>query len=138
MDSDKEKLIRCGKICPYCGRETELIDSAEIYGGVSYGWIYICRPCDAYVGCHRNSTLALGRLANAELRQAKKKAHHYFDQIHKNGLMGRQKSYRLLSEQLNIEKKITHIGMSDVAQCERIVDISINFLRENNITPIEF
>ena len=43
--------ILTGKICPYCGKESELIDSAEIYGE-SYGAMYICRGCDAYVGCY--------------------------------------------------------------------------------------
>lgn len=27
-----EELILSGKICPYCGKETVLTDSAEIYG----------------------------------------------------------------------------------------------------------
>ena len=71
---DKRQQILAGKICPYCGKETELIDSAEVYQGVSYGWMYICRPCDAYVGCYKGTTKALGRLANAELRKYKHEA----------------------------------------------------------------
>lgn len=67
------KEIITGKVCPYCGNTTDLIDSAEIYGGVSYGMIYICRDCNAYVGCHSGTSIAKGRLANAELRAAKKK-----------------------------------------------------------------
>ena len=47
---DESPLILSGKICPYCGKESELIDSTEIYNGKSYGKMYICRPCDAYVG----------------------------------------------------------------------------------------
>ena len=76
---DKRQLIFTGKICPYCGKETELIDSAEVYHGVSYGWMYICRPCDAYVGCYKGTKKALGRLANAELRKYKHEAHGVFD-----------------------------------------------------------
>ena len=30
--------------------------------------IYICKPCDAYVGVHKGTDKALGRLANKELR----------------------------------------------------------------------
>lgn len=34
--------------CDYCGRETEYVDSKVIYGK-SYGKIYLCRNCMAYV-----------------------------------------------------------------------------------------
>ena len=90
---NNHQLIISGKICPYCGRETELIDSSEIYHGVSYGWMYICRPCDAYVGCYNGTTKALGRLADAELRKYKHEAHDVFDLIWKNHLMDRHKAY---------------------------------------------
>ncbi len=39
----EQTKIFTGKVCPYCGKPTELMDSAEIYGGTSYGPIYICR-----------------------------------------------------------------------------------------------
>lgn len=42
--------------CPYCGERAEFVDSAEVYHGQSYGLIYLCRPCDAYVGCHECSS----------------------------------------------------------------------------------
>ncbi len=45
--------ILSGQVCPYCGKKTELINSAEVYAGKSYGWMYICRDCDAYVGYAR-------------------------------------------------------------------------------------
>ena len=38
--------------CDYCGRETEYVDSKVIYGK-SYGKIYLCRNCMAYVGVHK-------------------------------------------------------------------------------------
>ena len=66
--------IIAGKICPYCGKPTEYVDSSIIYGR-SYGMIYLCRDCRAYVGVHKGTDQALGRLANAELREAKKEAH---------------------------------------------------------------
>ena len=39
--------------CDYCGRETEYVDSKVIYGK-SYGKIYLCRNCMAYVGVHKD------------------------------------------------------------------------------------
>ena len=65
-------------LCDYCGRQAEYVDSAEIYNGKSYGMIYLCRPCKAYVGVHRGSDKPLGRLADAELREWKKRAHAAF------------------------------------------------------------
>ena len=37
--------------------------------GVDYGMIYYCPQCGAYVGVHKGTDRAKGRLANAELRR---------------------------------------------------------------------
>lgn len=47
--------IITGKVCPYCGKPTEYVDSSVIYGR-SYGMIYLCRDCRAYVGVHKVQT----------------------------------------------------------------------------------
>ena len=39
------------------------------------------RDCYAYVGCYSGTTNALGRLADADLRKAKMRAHHYLNQL---------------------------------------------------------
>ena len=128
VDEAIEKtLIYTGKVCPYCGKKTELIDSAEIYNGKSFGPIYICRDCDAYVGCYKGTTTALGRLADKELRIAKRRAHHYLDQLWKNPRQ-RLKVYEWLSKELHIPQDQTHVGMSDVKQCNRIADLCRNRL----------
>ena len=98
--SNTEKLfLFSGRICPYCGNATTLVDSSEIYG-TSYGPIYICHPCNVYVGCYKGTHTALGRLANRELRKAKKKAHHYFDQLWRPQVQKRPLEYLWLSQQL--------------------------------------
>jgi len=78
-------------ICPYCGKNAVLTDSAVVYHGRSYGMIWLCRPCWAYVGTHKNSRkhAPLGRIANAELRDWKKKVHAAFDPLWKDGEMSR-------------------------------------------------
>lgn len=128
------EMLYAGLVCPYCGNNTEYIDSSVIYGK-SYGMIYICKPCDAYVGVHKGTDKSLGRLANKELREAKKEAHYYFDQIAKTGLINkiwkeyipnlgnRNKAYLWLSKQMNIPKEYCHIGMFDVAECKKVVEI---------------
>lgn len=126
--------ILTGKICPYCGKRTEFVDSSVIYGR-SYGMIYLCRDCRAYVGVHKGTDRALGRLANKELREAKKEAHFYFDQIAKTNLINkiwnihipnmsnRNKAYLWLSNQLNIPYEFCHIGMFDIDCCKRVVEL---------------
>ncbi|WP_278247013.1 zinc-finger-containing protein [Agathobaculum desmolans] len=71
-------------ICNYCGRKAELVDSKVIYG-TSYGMMYLCRRCNAYVGCHKGTDRPLGRLADAELRYWKKAAHAVFDPLWRQG-----------------------------------------------------
>lgn len=85
--------VLLGKVCPYCGRPTDLVDSEIIYGR-SYGMIYLCRPCDAYVGINKVTGLSLGRLANKELREAKKEAHYWFDQIARTSRLTKRENLR--------------------------------------------
>lgn len=126
---DNEEILM-GKICPYCQNNSQLIDSKEIYG-ISFGPIYICKPCDAYVGTHKQSDIALGRLANAELRSLKKEAHRIFDQIWRRKMVqqghskhkARSAAYIWLSQQLNTPPQYTHIGMSNIPQCKKVIQI---------------
>ena len=124
---EEEKL----SACPYCGGKAVLQDSAVIYHGKSYGNAWICEnypECDAYVGCHKtgNGDVPLGRLANAELREAKKRAHTWFDPIWKlNKHLTRSEAYGWLAEQLGIHETECHIGKFDVSQCERVCEVII-------------
>ena len=119
-------------ICPYCGLRAQYIDSAVIYNGQSYGMIYNCFPCDAYVGVHKGTDIPLGRLANKELRQWKNTAHAYFDPLWKSGDMTRREAYYWLSEKMNLPKNETHIGMFDVEQCKQVASIMLNYERRQN------
>lgn len=117
------------EVCPYCGNKPELVDSAEIYG-ISFGNAYLCRPCDAYVGCHKKSIIPLGRLANRELRKAKMNAHFYFDSLWLKKMSAgftkheaRSAAYKWLSRQMGTPPEQTHIGMFDVVQCNRVAEL---------------
>lgn len=109
-------------ICPYCGRQAEFIDSTYVYAR-SYGMIYCCKPCKAWVGVHRGTTKPLGRLANKELRGRKIAAHNAFDKLWRGGGISRNQAYKWLAEQLGITPRECHIGMFDVEQCNRVVEI---------------
>lgn len=126
------KKVLQGKLCPYCLIDTVFIDSEEIYG-TSYGMIYFCPECRAYVGTHKNSKKALGRLANLELRNWKRRVHKIFDQIWKNGFMSRGAAYLWLSEKMKRSPDFTHIGMFNINQCKQVIDISQKYLQEKGV-----
>lgn len=111
--------------CPYCGQQAEYVDSKIIYHGRSYGMIYICRPCDAYVGVHDGSDMPKGTLANAELRYWRRLAHAAFDPLWQSGAFYRRRNaaYSWLSEKMALSKEETHIGMFDVEACKKLINI---------------
>lgn len=127
----KKDPVLTGKICPYCGKPTKLIDSVEIYG-ISYGWLYICKDCDAYVGCHKGTKKSLGRVANSTLRTLKHNAHEVFDLIWKDNHNGRKSAYKWLSKELNLSRDITHIGMLNEEQCKRVIELSKDYLLQKD------
>lgn len=108
-------------VCPYCKKEAELVDSSAIYSK-SYGLIYLCKPCDAYVGVHFGTVNPLGTLANKETREARKVAHRAFDNIWQRKLMTRHKAYKELAKRMG--KQAVHIGEADVYQCALITAIA--------------
>jgi hypothetical protein len=109
--------------CPYCKRPAVCIDSKEIYGK-SYGMLWICRPCDAYVGCHRGTKDALGTLANFALRRARNAAHAAFDPLWKKGHHDRGGAYALLADYMGIHSTQAHIALFDERQCEKVVEFA--------------
>jgi hypothetical protein len=117
--------------CPYCGAKVRLVDSAELYAGVSYGYALACErfpDCDAYVGCHRGTTEPLGTLADAKLRQARRAAHAAFDPIWKRGLMARAEAYWWLGRRLGLSESETHVALFDVGQCLAVVEVCAEYL----------
>ena len=115
-------------ICPYCGKRAEYVDSKEVYGGKSYGYIYLCRTCNAYVGVHDGTDKPLGRLADPELRRWKIAAHKAFDPMWKYGKFAghRNDAYAWLSEQMELPRELTHFGMFDIDQCRKAIYIINN------------
>jgi hypothetical protein len=116
-----------GVVCTYCGNPARLTSGAEIYRhrpDLHHLMFWHCYPCDAYVGCHKNSdAVPLGRLANKTLRAWKQSAHAAFDPLWKNGEMKRKDAYAWLAEELGIDVEECHIGMFDEALCERVVQV---------------
>lgn len=113
-------------ICPYCNKKASWVENKEIYGrnyGKSY-MCYLCKNCDAYVGCHNNTKRALGTMANRELRDLRKEAHKSIDWVWKDKHISRGDLYKTLKTYFNKE---IHIGESDERQCRQV----INFARQH-------
>lgn len=120
-------------ICPYCTGAAELVGGDTVYPhrpDLRSLKFWMCKPCRAYVGCHKKNkkyghdgTQPLGRLANAELRRAKSRVHTLFDPLWQDGPMSRKEAYAWLAGRMNIPVDECHIGMFDVPMCDRAVSI---------------
>lgn len=128
----QEDIINA-KICPYCKTFVKTISETDVYGKEYKGRkVIACKNypyCDSYVGTHDDGT-ALGRLANKELRNAKKQAHYWFDKIWKDKHLKRSEAYKWLSEKLNLPSKYTHIGMFSVKTCNDVIFYSKQVLKD--------
>jgi len=114
--------------CPYCNQPAALVAGVAIYPyrpDLAHLSFWQCAPCGARVGCHKGTTQPLGRLANAELRLAKQQAHAAFDPLWRTPAFGetRNSAYNWLADRLGIPRADCHIGMFDVEQCRRVVEV---------------
>lgn len=117
-------------VCPYCNSKAKLVGGAAVYPHRADLYdlkFWHCKPCDAYVGCHKpnrhnnfDPTVPLGRLADGQLRKAKSAAHMTFDRIWKEGYKSRTDAYAWLASKLEISVDACHIGMFDVDMCNKV------------------
>lgn len=111
--------------CDYCGNASELITGEQLYPhrrDLFTKVFWRCDDCDAHVGCHPETVKPLGRLANEQLRKLKMQAHAKFDPLWRSGKWTRKGAYGWLSDQLEIPRRLTHIGMFDEEMCERVIE----------------
>lgn len=107
--------------CPYCNEVAEFLTSKEFYGR-DYGTnIYVCKPCDAYVGTNGNTKKALGTLAKRELRELRKRAHFLFDPLWRQKKMTRNEAYKWLQKNMDLSPDKAHIGMFNEEQCKELI-----------------
>lgn len=129
--NEEEELILAGQTCPYCKRPSVLTGANVIYGKEYYDkYIYLCRPCDAYVGCHPGTCTPLGSLSNKELRQWRQVAHSYFDPMWKNRPGKRGAAYAWMTKVMDLRPGTAHIGMFTVEQCKKLVELCKPFYKK--------
>ena len=119
-------------LCPHCGNAAERVPGAVIYRNrpdLADIWIWSCKPCNSYVGCHPGTDKPLGPLAKSSTRRARVKAHAAFDpiwkrQVAEQGLSKRKArggAYAWLSAQLGGVQ--SNIGEMDEDMCGRVIAI---------------
>lgn len=122
--------------CPYCpGLFADLVTGLDIYPGrhdLAHKRFWRCPQCAARVGCHPaadsprggigDGTVPLGRLANAELRNARTRAHDAFNPLFESGTMRRAQAYAWLARELNMTADECHLGNFDIADCNRVIE----------------
>lgn len=108
--------------CTYCNRRAELHNGSAVHPGrkdLEQRLFWVCWTCDAWVGCHVDTDRPFGRLANEELRLARKSAHDVFDEVWKQGRLTRPDAYAWLSRAMKLRPEDCHIGMFTVEECQR-------------------
>lgn len=120
-------------ICYYCKKESILVFGNEIYPyrpDLFHKKFYLCKPCQAYVGCHPGTDSPLGIIANKELRTLKKIVHSAFDPLWKTKKIRRSYAYQLLCEEMKINPSECHIGMFGIEQCKAAI-IAVEKIKQN-------
>lgn len=112
-------------VCLYCNGPVRYTSNAEIYGRpYGNGKCYKCDGCDAYVGVHTGTKIPLGRMANRELRELKKKCHALFDPVWKlNKNIKREHAYGRLANVLGIPINECHFGWFDKPMLDKAFEI---------------
>ncbi|EBB3816506.1 hypothetical protein RPT62_001383 [Salmonella enterica] len=114
-------------ICSYCFndallRKGELIpDFIGNFHFQNYYWI--CFNCNAWVGCHKNTKIPYGRLANKNLRSLRRELHNIFDTIWESGSLTRSGAYSWLADKLSIPIRECHIGLFNESICIQAISI---------------
>ncbi len=102
-----------------------LTENSVLYGTQQGDWpiIWYCDDCQASVGCHPDTDIPLGYLADRDTKRSRMLAHEAFDPFWKSGNNGRQDTYSWLASQMGIPPKECHISHFNKEQCQQVVDI---------------
>lgn len=126
-------------ICLYCNNHAEIVDGDVIYRhrkDLKFLKFWLCRPCQAYVGTHKNSNgKPLGTLAKPKLRKLRNQVHALFDKIWmgENKIMRHGQAYSWFSQELGIGKEKCHVAMFNQAMCLKAIEVCKKFWDEKNV-----
>lgn len=118
--------------CPCCGGEVRLVNNSEIYNGRSFGewpYMYLCKPCDAYVGLHPATDIPLGTMATKVGREARKSSKQMFHKLMEIKGFARTQMYEWLAERMKIPVGECHFGWFNEEQSATAEAICVIELR---------
>lgn len=125
---ERQSKFYNGNLCPYCLKHADFVDSAIVYQR-SYGMIYYCGDCRAWVNTHHGGDQSMGTLAKATLRDLRHKCHLKFEPlcIAKVNAGAKKKSakaagYNWLAKILNIDPVTCHVGYFNIEQCKKVIE----------------
>lgn len=140
--------------CPYCASDVELVTGAEVYPErpeLAERRIWRCTCCDAHVGCHRpearvmlrggevvvsDGTLAMGSLANDELRAARIETHRMFDALWQpSACISRAEAYAWMARLLNVPPSEAHVASLTYDECVKVQLAAEDALRPPGQSP---
>jgi hypothetical protein len=118
-------------ICRYCGGRVRKGSTREIYkkGGQP---IYICTNCNAYVLCHKDTGLPMGKLANAALRMKRQETHDAFDALRKANGWTRDQGYKWLASSMGLPAKDAHIANFEMDECGKVITLCREYVKERS------
>jgi ribosomal protein L37AE/L43A len=126
---DKQNRERYGSKpppCPACQSPPKLDQHTR-----SGDFVWRCSGgCDTSVGCHPESSIPLGTMADKTTRVARERAHELFDKLWRSGAMTRKQAYDALGLSMGLTEDEAHIGMFSAAQCEEACAFARLKLRE--------
>ncbi|KAA1000925.1 hypothetical protein FVF58_39965 [Paraburkholderia panacisoli] len=134
-------------LCDYCGTRALLAragDESYPYRE-DHGPVWICTSCQAWIGVHARSTrnVPLGRLANAQLREAKSHLHDVLEplvagKVRRDGVNtfeARAKAIRWVATELGFDPMPGSIHMLTLDQCEQALRYVDAFLAPRRPAP---
>jgi hypothetical protein len=119
--------IECGE--PACQVDSSLIypDRRDLHGRT----MYLCHPCEAYVGCHPGTDRALGYPAGKETRGARMYVHKVLDPLWREQIVERKgrargNVYLYLANRMGLHPDHCHTAMFTIEQCRHAYRILKN------------
>jgi hypothetical protein len=136
-------------VCDYCGARATLARFGD--GSYPYredhGAVWPCTACDAWIGVFARSSrhVPLGRLANAELRDAKARLHAALEPLVAakvrrdavNAFKARAHAFRWLANELGMDEQLCQMHLLDLEQCRAALAVVERFGQERRRSGTE-
>ncbi len=128
MEKKKPKGYRVS--CPYCGNRAELVDSAVIYNGRSYGYAYLCSYCgdgkSVYALCRQGTVKIRGTMADEETRKLRRKAYESYEGYitRSQSFLNRSEAKSWLSGKIGVPYASCNISEMDAETCRRVIELT--------------